>query len=36
LHIARSIVDTVSWTLDELRGYNRALSDAEIAQLATP
>jgi hypothetical protein len=33
--IARSIVDTVTWTLDEMRIYNRALSDAELVQLAT-
>jgi hypothetical protein len=36
LEVARSILDTVSWTLDELRIYNRALNDSEIVQLARP
>ena len=36
LDIAHSIVDAVSWTLDEMRIYNRALNDSEIVQLAAP
>src|SRR5262249_48004875 len=36
LDIARSVVDDVTWSVDEMRIYNRALSDSEIVQLATP
>ncbi len=36
VEIARSIVDIPTWTLDEMRIYDRALSDGEVAQLAMP
>jgi hypothetical protein len=36
LDLARSIIDAISWSLDEMRIYNRALSDSEITVLAAP
>jgi hypothetical protein len=36
VEVARSVLNDVTWTVDEMRVYNRALSDGEIIQLATP
>jgi hypothetical protein len=36
VEVARSVLDDVTWTVDEMRVYNRALSDGEVIQLAIP